>query len=318
MNMPRIDDPDRPSQERPAGIELAVIVVSDFEAPGEKSWKDEVAMAQALAVQDLQVPFEIVFVEHEAHRRTPAPQALFDALPAARVLYAPHEGSAELKDYGVARCAAPWVAVLEADARPEADWLRLLHEATAAHPEFDAFCGRTFYGEETAWQRCLNLLDRSFDDRGVSGPSVHLSNNGALLRTAVFQRFPYPESASPFLSARQRGRALEAAGHRFWTVREARMRHAIGGTSFVIDFRRHTGYSDMMMCPHKSHRRIPWLVWRRMRSELGDALRVGAHYLRWSDWALWCALYVWVRVPELRGMRAALGDVSGLRGSSYR
>jgi hypothetical protein len=298
---------------------ITVVVVSDFEASDDKTWKDELSMAAALAAQDIVVPFDVVMVESETHRDATLPEALFAALPELKILYGPSERSADLKDHGVAQVETEWVAVLEADATPEPDWLRRLYDAALAHPEYDVICGRTYYGEETSWRRALNLLDRSFDDQGVDAPSAHISNNGALYRTSVLKAFPYPDAATPFLSSRLRNEKMLAAGHRTFMVREARMRHAIGDIRFVWDVRRHTGYSDMgSLVKRPGLSRVPILTFWRMRHDLRNAKRVGGRYLRAGDWPLYAGLFVVARVPETWGMVESSIGQHRFKGSAYR
>lgn len=263
-------------------------------------------MARRLAQQDIGQPFPLIIVENVAHRDRPVPQALYDAFPGAQVVYHDAEESAALKDHGVALCTSEWVAVLEADSTPEPGWLLSLLEAAAKHPQFQVFSGRTHYGAESSWQRALNLLDRSFDDPGHSRSTQHISNNGALYRTAVLRSFPYPSAASPFLSARLRNERILAGGHGAYFERAALTRHAIGGLGFVFEFRRHTGYSDLLMQGPPTLGKIPVCLGRRMRGELGHIVRVHRQYLRWYDWPLVMGLFAFARVPETLGMLTAL------------
>lgn len=208
--------------------------------------------------------------------------------------------------------------MLEADALPARDWLRLLTEAAAANPGFAAYSGRTWLGGETAWRRALNLIGRSFDDRGKSGETEDVSNNGALYRTEVLEKFPYPDAATPFRSARLRLRRMREAGLRFYFRRDAVMRHAVGGFSFVFDVHRNAGFSDMMMTVERRACLMPGLSRRRMRTDAGDALRVGRRYLTLFDWPLWAFLFALVRIPEWRGMGEALRNRERHEGSAYR
>ncbi len=296
--------------------DFSVVVVSDFEA-GEKSWENEIAMARCLAKQDVPTGFPLLFVESALHRDAPPPPALAAAFPGATVVYHDSMQSAAMKDYGVSLCTTEWVAVLEADAAPEHDWLSSLLDAAAAHPEYDIVTGRTNYGTDSTWKRALNLLDRSFDDHGHSCPTRHISNNGALYRTSVLRKFPYPAAESPFLSARLRNERIFRAGHKSYFERRAVTRHAIGGLGFVIDFRRHTGFADLMQADPPRLRAIPRRLALRIREEIGNVVRVHGNYLRWYDWPLVAALFCFARIPELAGMLAARRD-GRLRHSAYR
>ncbi len=299
-------------------IDLTVVVVSDFEDGDVKTWADEIDMLHALAAQDYGRSFRVIIAENDALRDVDPPTALRDAFPGVEVVYYPSDMSAALKDYAVSLTTTPWVAVFEADALPEPDWLRRVGEAVVANPEYDIFSGRTWYGEDTSWKRALNLLDRSFDDLGASGETVHASNNGALYRTEIIKQFPYPKAATPFLSSRKRLQMMREAGVKMYFCRDARTRHAIGGFEFVRDVRRNAGYSDMMMGVDRSARRMPGLTFKRMKSEGGSLFRVGGRYLKPQDFPLWAAMYLYVRTAEWRGMREAIRDIDQLDGSAYR
>ena len=299
-------------------LDVTVVVVSDYESGEVKTWADEIAMLERLSEQDIQTPFQVIIAEDEKIADLDPPASLTDAFPGAKIVYYASEASAALKDFAVTTVTTPWVIVVEADALPEKDWLRLLVAAATEHPEFDIFSGRTWYGGETSWQRCLNLIGRSVDDRGVSGPSEHVSNNGALYRTQTLLKFPYPDAPSPFLSARQRLAEMKQAGLKFYSCREARMRHAIGGFDFVLDVHRNAGYGDMMMALEQQAKHMPAISFQRMKSEFGAALRVGGDYLKIWDWPLWAFMYCFVRIPEWRGMAEALRAPTRLEGSAYR
>lgn len=306
-----------PAQSDRSASSLSVVVVSDFES-GEKTWKDEIAMAGALAHQDIDIDFDLIIVENGAHHNKPPPKIIGDTFPGAKIVYYDSEKSAALKDYGVSLCDTEWVAILEADALPEPDWLRRLIQAATKNPEYDVFSGRTDYGADSSWKRALNLLDRSFDDKGYSGSTTNISNNGALYRTEMIKKFPYPDAATPFLSSRLRNRMILQAGHKAYFERKALMRHRVGGLRFVMDFRRNTGFADMMVGGSPRVSKIPSLLRQRARAELRKIWRLHAEYWRWYDWPLGLLLFCFARIPESMGMVAALNNKDDLRGSAYR
>lgn len=297
--------------------QLTVIVVSDFE-PGEKTWKDEIAMAKAMAAQDTEADFDLVFVENAAPHTSPPPKAIEEAFPGAKILFHASEKSAALKDFGVQQSDTPWVALLEADALPEPSWLSHLLKAASNNPEYDIISGRTYYGDQSSWQRALNLLDRSFDDKSHSGPGDHISNNGALYKTEMLKKFPYPETESPFVSARRRNFKIMRAGHKVYFERAALMRHAIGGFDFVMDFRRHTGFSDMMLDPPQRFWKIPGKVAWRSVFEMSKIIRLNHAYWRWYDWPLGIGLWIFARIPETLGMVDAVRKKEKFENTSYR
>jgi hypothetical protein len=297
---------------------LTVVVVSDFEPTEQKNWHDELRMVEALARQDFDEAFDVIIVESERHRDQAPPAALWQAFPDLQVVYAPSEASAQLKDYRVRHTSTPWVAVFEADSTPEPGWLRIVYGEACARPEFSIFSGRTHYGTGSSWKRVLNLLDRSAQDLGESAETTRISNNNALYKTDVVKRFPYPEAITPFLSARLRNQKILGSGVRCFFERRALARHAVGGLRFVVDYRRNSAYSDAMMLKRRTWFALPILLWRRLRSSIRAAARLGTEYLRWYDWPLWLVMAVAVRVPETIGIAEAVRKAEVLRGSAYR
>ena len=87
-----------PHPEKP---KISLVVVSDFEASQQKTWQDEIEMAQALAEQDIDAPFEVIFVESDEFQELPLPRELHTLLPDAVVIFHPATRSADLKDHGV-------------------------------------------------------------------------------------------------------------------------------------------------------------------------------------------------------------------------
>ena len=299
---------------------VTVVVVSDFEPNAGKSWRDEIAMLNALASQDVSTEFPVIVAESSEHDGTALPPAMRSSVPKLQMHYVPSTRSATLKDSAVAECRTPYVVVVEADALPEPDWLRRICETAELHPDADVVSGRTYYGEESSWQRIMNLIGRSFDDSGATGPSESVSNNGALYKTEALRQFPYPPGATPFLSARRRNAQMRAAGLRFHFCREARMRHAIGGMRFAFDVHRNAGYSDLMISGQRSLWGAICCSARRVKRGVGVARTLGRQYLKPRDWPLWVAAFAMVRLPEWVGMIEAIrvGEQQFLAGSDYR
>lgn len=299
-----------------AGALVSVVVVSDFEERGARSWRSERAILESLARQDIEQPFEVVLLESE-QQRDAVPRDLTAICAGSRVAYAPETQSARLKDFGVGQVTAELVAVLEADCVPNPSWLRVLVDVLRRRPDVAAVSGRTSYGSETTYRRALSLVDRSFDDLGRPGVTGYVSNNGALYRRSLLERFPYPPAASPFTSSRLRMQAMREAGHLFYFEPAAVMRHGIGGWGFIRDFRRHTGYSDMICSQTRALWRIPGLLWWRRQREIRDCLRLGSSYLRWYDWPLTAVLLAVAPVLEVPGMLDAIGERTTLPRTAY-
>jgi len=300
-----------------------VVVVSDYAGPGAKDWADERAILEAFGAQDLAESFEIVLVEHERYRSA-CPDWLTRLAPRTTVHFAAHEWSSRLKDAAVPRCAGTLIAVVEADSVPAPDWLRHLVAAMDADPGIDAASGRTTYGGGSALRRVLGVLDRGWMDPGRPGAIEHLSNNGALYRRALLERFPYPAEPNAFLSARLRNRAMLDAGARLYFEPRAVMEHGFGGLGFEMDMRRNVGFADGRLYlatarpPRSTPRALATLIRRRLAGEWLDCRRLGPQYLRWYDWPLALCLLGCVRLFELPGALAALRGAASLPRTSYR
>ena len=296
---------------------INVVVVSDYEASEEKSWKDERKILQALADQDIDKPFQVILVENNSARNS-VPNELTQIYPHVAIVFADSGQSAKLKDEGIKHAQTEYVAVLEADCLPNREWLRALYEALCQHNDFSIASGRTTYGDETMYKRCLSVLDRSFDNLGRPGETTNVSNNGALYRLPVLKKFPYPEAVTPFQSARMRINIMHENGIKFYFEPKAVMRHAIGGFNFIRDFRRNTGYADMMEHPRKTIAEIPKLLFKRLKSECADCLRLGPICLKWYDWPLLMLILLVVPFLQIPGMIDAVKQRKAIPHSSYR
>ena len=282
-----------------------------------KSWKDEKALVQALARQEIDEPYEVILVESARHRAEPVPASLYEALPNLQIHYFDSLKSAALKDYGVLQARGRYVAVLESDCLPEPQWLGRLFEIVH-NGEWAIASGRTHYGHETTYHRVLSLLHRSWYDTGKSGSTDYVSNNGAIYERAVLEKYPYPDSTTPFLSAHLRNDRILADGHRIYFDRDVIMRHAVGGWSFLWDLQRNKGHQAMSYHGPRSVFSMRRLLTAKLHQNVRDCRRVGSDYLRWYDWPLVPVIVLAEALPYCVGMIHALNDVQHIPGSSYR
>jgi len=297
---------------------ISVVIVSDFELTDQKTWHDEIEVLKAFAAQDFDEPFELIVVENSKFANE-VPAILDTIAPDTRVVFTEQTQSAHLKDYGVHQCLGDLVAVIEADCLPNPAWLRTLVQVLREQPDVDVVSGRTWYGDQSLYRRCLNLLHRAFDDYGRPSTSIFISNNGALNRRPVLEAFPYPEAITPFLSSRLRNRRLLEAGHRFFFHPEARMLHAIGGLPFLFDVHRNVGYSDMMQAPHgPTIGSILRVLLQRTKRESSDLRRLGDSYLTGFDRLLLPLFQLVGRCFETVGMVDALLGRRSIPHSAYR
>jgi len=220
---------------------VTVVVVSDYVEAGQKSWNDERAALRALGQQDFLEPFEVILIENEAVRGS-TPADLLSRCARSRIELSEATTSAELKDAGVERASGELIAILEADCIPAPDWLRHMVTALRGRPDCAAASGKTLYPGRSLFVRCLTLLDRSVYPGG-SGATASISNNNSIVRREVLDRYPYPASPSPFLSAALRWRAMQRDGLRYFFESQAIVYHALPNWSFIKDMRCHVGYA---------------------------------------------------------------------------
>lgn len=296
---------------------VSVIVVSDYEEDNQKFWHAERLILTALANQDFREPFEILLVENECFRDM-VPPDLYEITPNLQISFSEETQSAKLKDSGVKATSSEFIAVLEADCIPSPGWLRFLVEDLRKDSSISAVSGKTFYGSSSVIERSLSLLDRGFDDLGYPGVTRYISNNGALYRRELIEQFPYPDAISPFVSARLRAESIRRAGHQFFFEPQAVMQHAIGGWEFMRDFRRNTGYADIVLSQKLQYSAISKLLLKRLRKEWSDCLRLGPKYLRWYDWPIALTLLVILRIFEIPGMLDAVRGKNHIPSTSYR
>jgi hypothetical protein len=297
-------------------MSLSVIVVSDYQAGEEKSWEDEISILEALSNQDFEEPFEVFLIENIAFEHS-IPNKVLDAFKGLQVIFSKSHKSSVLKNMGAKCVTTDFVAVMEADCIPSPKWLSVMCCCLKENKEYSIASGKTTYGSETTWKRVLSLLDRSFDNLEEAGQTPHISNNGAIYRREVLQNFPYSKSATPFLSSRLRINRLLRRGHKFYFEPRAIMHHAIGGLGFIVDFRRNTGYADMMCHADKKITQIPFVMKNRFVREVADCLRLSKN-LKWYDWPLAITLQLIVPFLGIPGMFDALIKRPQVANSSYR
>jgi hypothetical protein len=102
-----------------------------------------------------------------------------------------------------------------------------------ADPDLDVVSGRTVYGMDSATLRVATLLDRGYIERRHGGRFTHVSNNGALYRRHVLERYPFPDEANPFVSAELRHVAMRSGNVKIGVEKSPRTAgwSCCGGTS---------------------------------------------------------------------------------------
>lgn len=297
--------------------DLSVIVVSDYGDPAERSWADERNILQALAAQDIRQPFEVLLVENES-MRDKVPSDLSGIVPDLKMVFFNSDRSSALMNQAIRHTSGKLVALMEADCIPDPGWLRKLVVTLNNYPEISVVSGRTTYGNNTMIERCLSLLHRGFSDLGYSGLTKHISNNGALYRREVLERFPYPETITPFLSSWRRKNRIKKDGHLLFFERSAGMIHALEGWRFIVDLHRNRGYAAMMIDSQTAYSKIPWLLIKSLLTECSSLYRLGKKYLHYYDLLPALALMVILPFLEIPGMLDAIKGRDHIPGTVYR
>jgi hypothetical protein len=297
---------------------VTVIIVSDYEGTGLKSWANERAALRALGAQDFAEPFEVILIERE-ELRTFMPLDVLRECPGSRVEFCTATTSAGLKDEGARRARGDLIAILEADCTPARDWLRRIVSTLRERPDCAAVSGKTLYPGRSVFVRCLTLLDRSWLDPGGSGPTPGLCNNNSILRRDVLAKYPYPAAPTPFLSAGLRWHAMRGDNLRFFFDARAVVYHALPSWSFVKDMRCHSGYSVSAQTGSRLPAILEGLV-RRLYLDIRRCWRLRRHYaVAWYEVPLAWALAVVARFYEFKGARYARHGAFGLPWTtSYR
>ena len=294
---------------------ITIIVVSDYNSAAERTWNDERACLEAVAAQNLEEPFEVVIAEDEKYRAT-FPEELLSIVPGTRVIFSTNSSSYGLKNAGARVAAAHIVALLDADCKPDPDWLSIIVETLHAHPEVAAVSGRTFYEGRGLDTRVLALLSRSYLDPGIRGETSFVANNAGAFRRDVFLAHLLPEELGAF-SSRIQSEAMRRDGCILWFEPGMRVVHEFEGWSMEADIRRNIGYGTIATrlaepkMPHASLIRMgmlatPVVAAGKLLNSWSDCIRCGSAYgVRWFELPVAMGAAVIVNLMEIPGMLAA-------------
>lgn len=304
-------------------LPITLVIVSDFE-PGPKTWADEVECLDRCLSDRAGIPAEIVIAASAADRDSPPP----DWPVPLKLIFVDSTQSGAIKDGATAHASHDLLAVVEADCNAVPGWLDALYQAWRADPALDAVTGLTSYAPTSAMRRVAALYDRSYLlDRRKDGSAVHVSNNGALYREDLLERFPFGDGTSPFVTADRRLKAMRKERVRIGLAPEALQYHAYGGWAFIKDVRRNKGLQHMIMRMEKrpDERRALrdlGLILREIRSGLRTDFRhLRRHFSTFCkprDLPLALIFPFIARTLELRGMQLAQEGHESVPETAYR
>ena len=307
----------------PPVLPVSLIIVSDYlTEDGDAELRRAL---KAYGRDAYGVPAEIIVMLPADHASGIESDPLLSKLGTA-VLVATHNSaeSSQLKDAGLAHCRNELVAVVEADCLTRPGWLATLYTSLVQRPDVGAISGRTSYGDETMMKRVMSLLDRGFlECRDVQGRIVHVSNNGALYKRSLLERYPYEAKLGPFVSAHVRQNAMIRDGIVMDLDARAVSIHAYEGLPFLWDVRRNKGYQHAQMKLRKApcRNRLSTAlsaVAASFNENRRTAKAVGSQFCRPADWPLFWAMMVLLRVPEFAGALAAGSATDFMASTKYR
>ena len=307
--------------------EVSVVIVSDYSSTATRTWNDERKCLDAVAQQDFDGEVEIILCEDAALRPT-FPDDLFAKHLNARVLFTEATDSYALKNAGVRAASAPIVALLDADCRPSANWLRLTVACFQANARVAVVNGRTYYDGTSIGERTLCLLTRAYIDPGHAGETVFAGNNATGFRRETYLAHPLPEHLGPF-AARVQSESIRRAGGVLWFEPAIRVAHEFEGWSMEADIRRNIGYATI--ATRLSDSRLPYASLVRLGKLATPVIAAGKLLNAWRD-CIRCARFyrirpheityvfgaaIVVQAMELRGMLAAYNG-HAIGATSYR
>lgn len=296
---------------------ISVLVVSDYEAGAEKTWRDERAILAALADQDINEPFLVYLLENTVF--APArPDHFREIYPHIVFHFVDAEKSADMLNATVAGIDSDYIAIMEADCLPTRTWLRSAVSVLDSNRDYDAVSGRTLYGRETATARVLSLLHRAYADVGRSGRTRHVANNGTLYRRRLLLDFPYPPAITPFAASWQRNLQMQKSNAYFYFSSDMEMLHAFDGFRFLLDYHRNMGYASMSVRNNPSLLLLAELIYRAFRKAGCSIMYKSRSYLRWHDYPLALALLFLLPWLEIPGMLDCLKHRQAIPHTAYR
>jgi hypothetical protein len=218
------------------GVDVSVIMVSDYAAGEAKSWQDMRAALDGLSRQDFAGSFEVLLVEEE-RLIDAVPADLRKVLPQLRVIASRATNSYTLANAGVAQAAGEIVILLDADCTPVPGWMSSCVDAFRNNPSAGVVSGFTRYPGRTLTERSMGLLSRSYVHPFERGRTRHISNNNAGYRRAAYLAHPLPATSGVYAS-RLQAVAMERGGWTMLFEPAMEVTHDYLGWSMEADIRR--------------------------------------------------------------------------------
>ncbi len=306
---------------------VTVLVAIDYGVDEEAAWADLRRSLRGLAAQDIEEPFDVIFVESGAYAGR-IPDDLTDILPALRILISDGTTAYDLVLDGAREAQSELFATLDSDSVPDRSWLRHLVAAMRARPDAAAICGRTTYGDRALIYRMLAICQRAPIEAFPPGDLTYVTNNNAIFRRSVFFQFPLTNEVGPFGTGLH-GKRVRDAGYRLYHEPSAHVVHSHDGWRFEYAVRLHTGFTSIRTRQIDPSLPRAWLVrlgyagiplivaFRTLKSTINCVRFHVAYRVPWYALPLVPFVAFGVHLLEMPGMSHAIHGAPSVR-SPYR
>jgi hypothetical protein len=238
--------------------EVSVVLTLDYDVGTEVAWQQLRDAVAALAVQDFDEPFEVVYVEDKRYANQ-IPEDLTEILPSLRIILSDHRAAYGLIRDGVEAARGSLVGTMDGDCIAAPDWVRRFVTDLRADPEAAAVSGCTTYGNGPLFARCCALLHRSPLRQAAEAKLSYVTNNNAAYRREVYLKHPIPVDAGPFSTGLQ-GFDLIDGGYRLLYDDDMAVVHAHSGWAFEKDAHLHSGYNAIRSRKLNANQPYAWLL----------------------------------------------------------
>jgi len=225
----------------PSQPDISVVLTVDYDVGTEVAWRQLRDSVAALANQDFDEPFEVLYVEDKRYANQ-IPKDVTEILPSLRVILSDRRTAYGLIYEGVEAARGSLVGTIDGDCIADPNWVRQFVTTLRADPSAAAVSGRTSYGDGPLFSRCCALLQRSATRQAEAGTLSYVTNNNGAFRRDVYLKYPIPEEAGPFGTGMQ-GFELIDNGYRLLYADDMAVVHAHPGWQFEKDVHLHSGYN---------------------------------------------------------------------------
>ncbi len=241
-----------------SGPAVSVVLTVDYDAASEVAWRQLRDSVRALADQDFDEPFEVIYVEDKRYANQ-IPKDLTEILPSLKIILSEHRTAYALIRQGIEAAQGLLVGTIDGDCIAAPDWVRHFVAALRGDPQAAAVSGRTSYGDGPLFSRCCALVQRSTTLQAVAGTLAYVTNNNGAYRRDAYLKYPISDEIGPFGTGLQ-GLDLVHDGYRLLYDDDMTVIHAHPGWQFEKDVRLHCGYNAIQTRKMGRNQPREWLL----------------------------------------------------------